>query len=363
MSETLSHDQFDSSLPFERAEPIPSACLTNPEFYKKTCERVFLNSWQVVARGDELAQPGSFVTVNIAQVPVLIWRGQDGVLRAMHNVCEHQGYGPLEGRAEGMLGTTLVCPNHRATYKCTGKLHAMPKCENIEELKTKGVGLRPYAVESFGPLVAVHLGDPKESFREILSPLPERHEEIASNMRFHKRFTYEVPYGYAQANKNYLDHCSHCPSVHPEFASCVDLEKKTCETFRFASLQHVPAGASSGNDVRAGDKNYYWFWPNFTFNFNGDGTFDTNRFVPLSPDRCLVINDTYHDGTKTDAFMEESNRFMDRVQAQDNKACTGLQKGSESPHFDRGFYSIPNDVLIYHFHCLLASALEQGNGK
>src|SRR3989338_1533959 len=161
MFEEFSSDQFAPSLPFECAHPPPNSWLTDPEIYQKTCERVFLNSWQVVARSSQLSQPGSFITVNIVGVPVLVWRGQDGVLRAMHNVCEHQGYGPLEGRTTGVLGATLVCPNRRATYKCTGALHAMPKCNNIETLKAKGVGLRQYAVETFGPLVAVHLGDQK----------------------------------------------------------------------------------------------------------------------------------------------------------------------------------------------------------
>ena len=341
---------------------MPSRWLTDPEVYRETCERVFHNSWQVVARSDQLVQSGSFVTTDIAGVPVLLWRGHDGILRAMHNVCEHQGYGPLEPREEGVLGTTLVCPNHRATYKDTGALHMMPKCENIDVLKASGIGLRPYAVASWGSLVAVHLGTPQESFLELLSPLPERHGESLHRLHFHKRFTYSVPYGYGQANKNYLDHCSHCPSVHEAFANCVDLEHKAWAMFRFGSVQHVPAKVSldaRGMDVRTGDKDYYWFWPNFTFNVNGDGTFDTNRFVPLGPDRCLVVNDTYHDGTKSDAFMEESNRFMDSVQGEDNRACTGLQRGGNSPHFERGFYSKPNDILIHHFYRMFAKALGQ----
>ena len=253
----------------------------------------------------------------------------------------------------------VVCPNHKAAYRDTGALHAMPNCGNLDELKVRGVGLRQYAIASWGPLIAVHLGIPQESFLDVLSPLPERCGEALRDIQFHKRFTYIVPYGYGQASKNYLDHCSHCPSVHKRFATCVDLEKKSFEVFRFGNVQHIPARVPDSQDVvvRTGDKDYYWFWPNFTFNNNGDGTFDTNRFVPLGPDRCLVVNDTYHNGTKSDAFMEESNRFMDEVQREDNVACTGLQVGGSSPHFERGFYSRPNDVLIHHFHRMLAQAL------
>lgn len=367
LSEKLS--AYDVTLPFERAEPIPSAWLTDPEIYEETCERVFRNSWQVVARSDELAESGSFLPLELAGVPVLLWHGQDGVLRAMHNVCEHQGYGPLASYEKDRDRlTTLVCPNHRATYKCTGALHAMPGCANLADLQERGVGLRQYALETFGPLVAVHLGQPKESFTELLTPLPERLGAAVNTMHFHKRFTYSVPYSLLQAITNYLDRCSHCLSWHRNsIARNLNLEGQTCEVFRFGNVQHVPGAALTGRSgnthVRAGDKNYYFFWPNFTFNDNGDGTFDTNHFIPLGPNRCLIVNDAYHDGTKEDAFMGESNAIMDMVQGEDNAACTGLQRGNESPHFERGFYSRPYDMLIHHFHCMLAKALQEGLEK
>ena len=50
---------------------------------------MFGRSWQLAARADQLAAPGQYVTTEIAGEPIVVVRGDDGVLRGFFNVCRH----------------------------------------------------------------------------------------------------------------------------------------------------------------------------------------------------------------------------------------------------------------------------------
>src|SRR5262249_13949492 len=73
---------FDPDLPLERAHTIPSSWYFDPEIYAAECRHVFGNTWQVVGRLDQVAEPGSYLTADIAGEPVLVVRDQEGTLRA-----------------------------------------------------------------------------------------------------------------------------------------------------------------------------------------------------------------------------------------------------------------------------------------
>src|SRR5471032_2126669 len=81
---------FDSELPLARARTIPSAWYHDAEILELERRRVFGGTWQLVARVDQLAMPGAFVTADIAGEPILILRDDLGTLRAFHNVCRHR---------------------------------------------------------------------------------------------------------------------------------------------------------------------------------------------------------------------------------------------------------------------------------
>src|SRR6266850_921930 len=81
---------FDGDLPLARARTIPSAWYHDPEIHALERRRVFGGSWQMVARADQLTEPGKFVTANVAGEPILVVRDEQGTLRAFHNVCRHR---------------------------------------------------------------------------------------------------------------------------------------------------------------------------------------------------------------------------------------------------------------------------------
>ena len=103
----LSHDLAPARQPLHLASGFPPAMYTSTDVYELERELVFARSWIAVARHDQLAEPGAFVTAEIAGEPVVVVRGRDGALRAFPNVCRHRGT-PVE----------LATRGHRDRFTC-----------------------------------------------------------------------------------------------------------------------------------------------------------------------------------------------------------------------------------------------------
>ena len=64
---------------------------------------VFLTHWQVVGHVCDLAAPGDWLSYDMLGERALVMRGQDGVIRAFHNLCRHRGARVTEG-VQGTFG-------------------------------------------------------------------------------------------------------------------------------------------------------------------------------------------------------------------------------------------------------------------
>ena len=78
----------------DQAHALPACFYVGDETVEHEQRTVFARSWQLVGHRAQLAEPGDHVVEAIGKTPVLIVRGQDGVLRAFPNVCRHRA-GPL----------------------------------------------------------------------------------------------------------------------------------------------------------------------------------------------------------------------------------------------------------------------------
>src|SRR3982075_2207011 len=79
-----------------RAWTLPAALYTDAVVFAAEKERIFLESWQVVGRHDQVAKPGDYFTAEVAGEPLLIVRDTEGGLRGFYNVCRPRA-GPPAG--------------------------------------------------------------------------------------------------------------------------------------------------------------------------------------------------------------------------------------------------------------------------
>ena len=71
-------------------------------------------------------------TTRAGDVPVVLVRGRDAVLRAFVNVCRHRGFTLCEGSGRR---ETLQCPYHAWTYDLDGSLRNAPRADSRARLR------------------------------------------------------------------------------------------------------------------------------------------------------------------------------------------------------------------------------------
>jgi len=126
----------------DRAQ-ISRRVYVDPELYELEQERLFRRAWLFLAHETELPNKGDYVTRTLAGEPVVLVRGDDGVIRGFLNSCRHRGMKLC--RADSGQLSLFRCPYHGWTYSRTGALRGVFAKELYEasHLRKEELGLVP----------------------------------------------------------------------------------------------------------------------------------------------------------------------------------------------------------------------------
>src|SRR5215472_16599168 len=75
--------------PLDHAWTIPSPWYFDSQIEELEQQSVFAETWQVVGRVDQVRNEGALFMADLANEPIVVARGDDGVLRAFYNACRH----------------------------------------------------------------------------------------------------------------------------------------------------------------------------------------------------------------------------------------------------------------------------------
>ena len=156
--------------------PIPTARYTDPDFFDLEVERVFHRTWLFAGHDSEWAEPGSYRLFTRSGAPIVIVRGQDGVLRAFYNACRHRG-APVT-REECGTAKRLTCQYHSWSYDTEGRLKSVPDARSFAELEPDDLGLVPVRCEVWEGWVFVNEDPDALPLMEFLGPLCEQMRDI-----------------------------------------------------------------------------------------------------------------------------------------------------------------------------------------
>jgi choline monooxygenase len=319
---------------------------------------VFARSWQLAAHASQLQGIGDHVVTEVAGVPLLVVRADDGELHALHNVCRHRA-GPL-ALCDGRGAKRLRCQYHGWTYTLDGRLHSAPEMDTARNFQIGSVRLPVARVERWRDLVFVALGE-VPSLVEVLLGIDARIGNTALvGYAFQRRVAYEIACDWKVYIDNYLEGY-HVPHIHPELNKMLDYRSYVTELARWHSLQWSPL--ESGSDLYGkGEALYYWIWPNTMLNIL-PGRLQTNRVLPLGPGRCRVEFDFYYPGN-LDAVgrWERDLVFSDAVQKEDVSICEHVQRGLASGSYVAGRLNPKRESGVHHFHELLRGAYRAAAG-
>jgi anthranilate 1,2-dioxygenase large subunit/terephthalate 1,2-dioxygenase oxygenase component alpha subunit len=107
--------------PAEGATRVPYWVYQDPDLYREEQHRIWRGAaWSYLCLEAELPEPGSFVTTQVGDMPVVVTRDAGGALHAWENRCAHRGAlicMQARGKAE-----RFACIYHNWTYDHAGNL-------------------------------------------------------------------------------------------------------------------------------------------------------------------------------------------------------------------------------------------------
>jgi choline monooxygenase len=369
--------------PFEpdlaKASTLPAWTYTHRDVLAVEQRRIFARTWQPIGATADVAEPGSFLTAEVAGAPILVVRDAgrnggppgSGELRAFYNVCRHRA-GPL---AEGCgRRKTLTCRYHGWTYALDGRLLATPEFDGVQGFDKATNGLLPVRVAVWGPFVFVNLtppDEPCEPLESVLGAIPAEAAPYAlETMTRGERRDYVVACNWKVYVDNYLEGY-HLPVVHPGLNRELDYAQYRVETFRRYSRQHAPIRPGNpdakvqrqyaGTTSEPMSALYYWVFPNWMVNVYPDNV-SINIVVPQGPDETLTIFEWYFrpDVLASKEARERVVSFGDEIQHEDIAICEAVQKRLGSGVYDRGRFSVARENGVHHFQGLVLEHLGCG---
>jgi choline monooxygenase len=359
---------YDDRAAITEASTIPAPWYVDPRIAELERLTVFSDTWQMVGRIEQVEKPGQFISTRVAGEPIVVVRGQDGILRGFFNVCRHHAAAVVTvpcGQA-----AILHCPYHGWNYGLDGSLKGMPEFEGVRNFERRDNGLVPILADTWEEFIFINLDLHAAPLREFLGGLVPRMAplEVAKLHYFDSR-TYDIHCNWKVFVDNYLDGGYHVPHLHKGLNSVLDYKQYTIENEDRYCLQSSPMVASDEDAAtgatRKGDRAwYFWQYPNLMINCYA-GYMDTNLVLPVDADHCRVIFDFYFGDVSEAAreYNQQSVAVGARVQEEDLGICEDVQRGLKSRAYGAGRLSARREAGEHLFHRLLAVDLRAGLGQ
>jgi Rieske 2Fe-2S family protein len=349
---------------------LPARAYTDPAWFATEMERIFARMWLAAGREDELQAPGAFVRRDVAGASVLIVRGEDGSVRALHNVCRHRGtrlctldHGTLiHPSAAAALGARLQgriqCPYHAWTYGLDGRLLAAPQMDEVADFQRSDYPLRQVACEVWDGHIFINLSDAPDPLGSQIGDLPARFAPWRMHeLRRVHRIEYDIATNWKLVVQNYNE-CLHCPIIHPllnrmhHYLAAENVP--TTETYCGGAMgfkEGVETLSADGKRRRAvlpglGDReralvNYFAIYPNFLLTLHPDYMM-TITIWPVDPGHTRLLAEWHFhpdEIAKPDFVFEDAIEFWDRTNREDWAISEQSYLGISSRGYQPGPYS------------------------
>jgi Rieske 2Fe-2S family protein len=346
--------------PFGEATPLPRTAFVDPAVLELEERAVFTRAWIPVAHAADLPRPGDWVRAPIRGEHVVVLRGADLGIAALHAVCAHRGTLLCDG-ADGHLDDLQVrCPYHGWTYATDGRLLKAPGAA----AGTPPPGLPQARVETRAGVVFLNL-DPggAPGLHEGGRGGPPWLARIGPVERV-RRTDHEVRANWKVLVGNFQE-SHHFPSVHPSLEGRTPWTRSSSVTGDGADpawlggLMDLSPGfetvSESGQrrgrpfvaaeEDRGSVKDAFVF-PLWLTSLQPDYLL-TYRLAPLAVDRTLVVAEIHvHPGARAAGVdLDDVFSFWDRTNAEDRAICELQQRGLEVKTAPETRYAASEDGL------------------
>jgi len=223
---------------FPALPPVPTGRYVDPAFHALEREHLWKKTWLLVGRDEDFEGPGAFRTRERTGSPLLIVRGEDGVLRGFFNTCQHRG-APVVRDACGSA-KRLRCQYHSWTYGLDGTLLQVPDRRDFTELDESKRALEPVRCEVVDGWVFVNEDPGALPLRTWLGPVADEWSPLGgAGLRAHATRCERVPANWKVVADAFLE-TYHVGTIHPQTVSkLLDHRGAAMGLFRFGHSRMV----------------------------------------------------------------------------------------------------------------------------
>jgi phenylpropionate dioxygenase-like ring-hydroxylating dioxygenase large terminal subunit len=343
-------------------ETLPWTTYTDPALPVRERERIFASAWQYVGHVAEFGDEAGYLAAHVGDIPVVVTRDGEGVLRAFLNVCRHRGSVLATG-----AGTreTLQCPYHAWTYGLDGALKAAPRSNREPGFDCEGISLRQASLGRWGPLLFANADPDARPLAEVLGNLPDLVAAAGvdvNELEHHSRAESTVRANWKIVAENFLE-CYHCAVAHPGFSALVDVSPDAYElaldgafSSQFGPVRENGKGLDTDGEVVRSQ--FHFVWPNTMINiFPGRANFSIGPVLPDGPERTERFLDYFFGPDVDEAWIAELLEFDGQVGAEDKVLVENVQRGVATGLIERGRLLPESERLIADFQQRVEAAL------
>ncbi len=154
-------------------DPVDKEVFISSDYARLEFDKMWMHVWQSTCREREIANPGDYCEYQIGDQSVLIVRGEDGQIRAFHNVCLHRGtrlVQPSRGHA-----SKFSCSFHGWTWGLHGELKSVPCRWDFPRVDDDSYRLPELQVGTWNGFVFVNFDRDAGNLDEFLGDTVPRH--------------------------------------------------------------------------------------------------------------------------------------------------------------------------------------------
>jgi phenylpropionate dioxygenase-like ring-hydroxylating dioxygenase large terminal subunit len=147
---------------------LPGWAYSNKDLFQLEMQQLFSTHWQLACHISDIPSIGSYVTFDIGNERAIVLRGQDGVVRAFHNLCRHRG-SRVVADDRGTCKHVITCPFHGWSYNLDGKLRGASRPNSLPKLDPVEWGLKSIETETWNGFIFLRFkAGPQGSIKAIM---------------------------------------------------------------------------------------------------------------------------------------------------------------------------------------------------
>ncbi|MDV2478314.1 aromatic ring-hydroxylating dioxygenase subunit alpha [Rhodococcus zopfii] len=159
--------------------PVDYTDSYDPQFFEDERNAIFKRTWLNVGRVEKLPRKGSYFTKELPSAgpgtSLIIVKGNDGEIRAFHNVCRHRGnklvWNDFPGEEVAGSCKQFTCKYHAWRYSLEGDLTFVQQEDEFFDLDKQNFGLKYVRCEIWQGFIFINLDDDAQPLDEYLGPL------------------------------------------------------------------------------------------------------------------------------------------------------------------------------------------------